>query len=170
MKAKISAFLNELIIDDYILFGSTFILFILFIILAIVLRRKIVLAIFLVLLSFGILFIAPTLGYIKMHDFLFKNSTKLLSQKKLTFTKAVVVKGLVTNESKRVFKSCEITAYAHKRSKKKFKNFIYSFKSFKKMSILEHNIGIDEMREFKIIVEPFTYSKDFNISLEARCR
>ncbi|MEA2091021.1 MAG: DUF2393 domain-containing protein [Campylobacterota bacterium] len=170
MKSKITAFLDGLITYDYILFGSIFGLFILLIILGILLRRKIVLAIFLILLSFMILFIGPIIGYIKMHEFLFKNSVELISQKKLSFTKAVVVKGKITNESKYSFKECKITARAHKVSKKKLKNYLYSFKSFKKMSILEHDIVVGETREFKIIVEPFTYSKDYNISLGAKCK
>ncbi len=170
MKAKITTFIDGLIIYDYILFGSVFALFILFIVLGIVLRRKIALAIFLIFLAFIILFSGPTIGYIKMHEYLFKNSVELMSQKKLNFTEAVVVKGKLTNESKKIFKSCKITASAHKVSKKKLKTFIYSFKSFKKMSIIEGDIAVGQVREFKIIVEPFTYSKDYNISLEAKCR
>jgi len=170
MKAKITAFIDGLITYDYILFGSVFALFILFIILGIVLRKKISFAIFLILLAFVILLAGPTVGYIKMHEYIFKNSVEIISQKKLTFTQAVVVKGKLTNESKQNFKSCKITANAHKVSKKKLKTYLYSFKAFKKMSILENDIAVGETREFKIIVEPFTYSKDYNISLGAKCR
>ena len=170
MKAKITAFLNELILHDYILFGSVFALFILFIILGIVLRKKTALAILLILLSFTILLVGPTVGYVKMHEYLFKNSTELTSQKKLSFTEAVVVKGKVTNDSKRFFESCKITAKASKVSKNKLKNYLYSFKSFARMSIIEQDIAVGETREFKIIIEPFTYSKDFNVSIGANCK
>ena len=170
MKAKITAFINELIMYDYILFGSVFVLFILFIILGIVLRKKIFLAILFILLSFTILLVGPTIGYIEMHNYIFKNSTQMTSQKKLTFTKAVVVKGTITNESKRFFKSCNITASANKVSKNELKNYLYSFKSFIKMSILEQNLAVGETREFKIIIEPFNYSKDYNISIGAKCK
>jgi len=170
MKSKITAFINELILYDYILFISVFVLFILFIVLGILLRRKIVLAIFLVLISFTILIVGPTIGYIKMHDYLFKNTTELISQQKLNFTQAVVVKGKLTNESKKNFKSCNITARASKVSKNKLKNYLYSFKSFAKMSILEEDIAVGQTREFKIIIAPFTYSKDFNISIGAKCK
>jgi len=170
MKAKLTAFINELITYDYILFGSAFVLFILFIILGIVLRRKIVLAIFLILLSFTILIAGPTIGYVKMHDYIFKNSTEITSQKKLTFTQAVVVKGKITNESNRFFKSCKITAGAVKVSSNELKNYIYSFKPFAKMSITEQDIAVGETREIKIIIEPFTYSKDFNLTIGAKCK
>lgn len=170
MKAKLTAFINELITYDYILFGSAFGLFILFIILGIVLRRKTVLAIFLILLSFTILLTGPTIGYIKMHDYIFKNSTEITSQKKLNFTQAVVVKGKITNESNRLFKSCKITASAVKVSNNELKNYIYSFKPFAKMSIMEQDIAVGETREIKIIIEPFTYSKDYNLSIGAKCK
>lgn len=170
MKAKLQAFLDSLILYDYILFGSSFILFILFIILGIVLRKKLGMAIFLVLLAFAILILAPTLGRIEMHKFLFKNSVTLLSQKRLEFTDAIVVKGMISNESRFNFKECFITANVHKVSRNEYKNYVYQFKTIKKMSILEKDIEKESSRNFKIIVEPFTYSKDYNISLGAKCK
>ncbi|WP_455756873.1 DUF2393 domain-containing protein [Sulfurimonas sp.] len=170
METKITAFIENLIIYDYILFGSAFIFFILFIIIGILLRKKTFLAIFFILSAFSILLLAPTLGYVKLHQYLFKNTTTLTSQKKLEFTQAVVVLGNVVNESKSNFESCEITAKAHKVSKNELKNYIFQFKPIKKMSILEYDIRIGEKRSFKIIVEPFTYSKDYNISIGAKCK
>jgi hypothetical protein len=170
MKEKIGAFIDGLIVYDYILFGSIFALFLLFIILAILLRKKLGLAVFLIVFSFALLFIAPIVGYVEMHKFLFKNSTVLISQKKLNFTKAVVVKGVLKNESKFDFKVCKITASAYKVSTNAIKNMILPFNPFKKMSILEYNIAKDEQREFKIIVEPFVYSNEYNISIGAKCK
>ncbi len=170
MKEKITAFIDNLIVYDYILFGSVFLIFILLIVLSILLRRKVILSIFLLLLSFVLLILGPTLGYIKMHQYLYKNSVELLSQKKLHFTKAVVVKGVLTNESKFDFIECKITASAYKVSGNAFKDYLFPFNPFKKMSILEENIPKDETRAFKIIVEPFTYTKEYNISVAASCR
>ena len=170
MKAKINAFIDGLIIYDYVLFGSAFVLFILFIILGLVLRKKLGLAIFLILLGFGILFIAPTFGYKQMHTYLFKNTTTLISQKKLSFTEAIVVKGSLTNESKFNFSRCKITANVHKVSKNKYRNYLLQFKTMKKMSIVEEGIEKGETRNFKIIVEPFSYSRDYNITLGAKCK
>lgn len=170
LKEKVTTFVNELIVYDYILFGSAFFLFVLFIILAILLRKKTILAIVLILLSFSILILGPTFGYIAMHEILFKNSTKLISQKRLSFTPAVVVNGTLTNESKFDFKSCKITASAYKVSKNPIKKYIYPLKPLKKMSITRENILKGESEDFKIIVEPFTYKKDYNISIEASCR
>ena len=170
MKAKLTAFLDSLILYDYILFGSVFILFILFIILSIVLRKKVLLAVLLAIFSFTLLILGPTLGYIKMHEYLFKNSIKLISQKKLEFVSAIVVKGSLTNESKFDFSSCIITANVHKESKNELKRYLYKFKTIKKASIIEESIKKGETINFKIIVEPFNYSKDYNISLGAKCK
>ena len=170
IQEKITAFINDLVIYDYILFGSVFTLFLLFIILAIVLRNKLTISIFLIFLSFLILAFGSTLGYIKMHEYLYKNSVKLVSQKRLSFTPAVVVKGTITNESKFNFSSCMITASVYKSSKNIIKKYIYPLKPLKKMSILQENILKGETQAFKIIVEPFTYSKDYNISIKASCK
>ncbi|MBL1243586.1 MAG: DUF2393 domain-containing protein [Sulfurimonas sp.] len=170
MNSKITLFIDGLIKWDYLLFGSVFVLFVLFIILGIVLRKKLILAVLFLLLGFSILLLGPTLGYMKLHETLFKNSTLLESQKRLQFSEAVVVKGSVTNESNRDFKECKITASAYALSSNKLKNYLKKFKPFKKMSIIETNIAKSETREFKIIVEPFRYTKDYNISLGADCR
>ncbi len=170
MKAKITAFINELITYDYILFGGVFVLFVLFLILGIVLRRKVGIAVIFVLFAFIILFVGPTLGYVEMHKYLFKSSVELKSQKKLTFTNAIVVKGILKNESKKNFKSCKITAKIYKVSKNKLKTYIYSLKAIKKMTISQNNIMIGDSKGFKMIIEPFTYSKDYNISLSSRCK
>ncbi|PHS59035.1 MAG: hypothetical protein COB17_00400 [Sulfurimonas sp.] len=170
MKYKIATFLKDLITYDYILFATIFILFILLIILSILLRKKTTISISIVLFAFLLLFIAPFIGYIKMHDYLFKNFTLITSQKKLEFTKAVVVYGSVKNLSKYNFKKCIITAAAYKVSGNSIKDSILKFKPFKKTSIIESNINKNELRNFKIIIEPFIYSKDYNISIGAKCK
>ena len=170
MKIKIQNFIDGLIPYDYILFGSVLVLFVLFIILAILVRKKITLAIFLVLLAFATFLLGPTLGYVAMHKFLFKNHTELISQKKLNFSQAVVIKGKITNDSNFDFRSCRITANVYKVTSNKYKNYIYKLKPFQKMSIFEKDIKKGQTREFKIIVEPFTYKRDYNISLGASCK
>ena len=170
MKHKITAFLHGLITYDYILFGGVLILFLFLMVLAILLRKRLGLSIFIILLSFGVLFAGPTVGYVKLHEFVFKNEVTLLSQKKLSFTPAIVIKGSLKNNSKKDFKSCKISASVHKVSKNKLKSYLYKFKTIKKMSILEFNIKQNETRAFKMIVEPFSYTRDYNISLKASCK
>lgn len=170
MKGKIAAFLGDLTAYDYILFGSSFVLFILFLILALLLRNKKILSAVLLLLSFTTLFVGPTLGYVKLHQFLYAHTLKLTSYKQLEFTPAVLVEGSLKNNSSRLFKECHITAEVHKVSQNKLKNYIYSFKRLKSSSIVETNVDRNETRPFKMFIEPFRYAKDFNVSLKASCR
>lgn len=170
MRINAKEFISNLIVYDYILFSSVFILFILFIILGIVLRRKPLLAILCILIAFTTFIVGPTYGYIKMHEILFKNTTSITSQKELTFTNAIVLKGTLTNESKRDFQSCKITASTYKVSGNSLKNYLYKLKPFKNMSIVEEDIEMSQTIAFKIIIEPFTYERDYNISIGANCK
>ena len=170
MKEKILAFVHNLLVYDYILFGAAFTLFILFIILAILLRKRLALAIFFVFFGFGILLVGPTLGYIELHKYLFKNSTKLISQKKLHFVDAIVVHGTVTNESKFAFKECKVVATVYKSTPNKYKNYIYKLKPLKRSTFVVRDIPKGSTREFKMFVEPFVYSKEYNLTLGASCR
>ncbi len=165
----LSEFLKELIIYDYILFGSLLFIFILFIIIGILLRGRTI-AIFLVLFAFLELLVGSTYGYIKMHEYIFKNEISLTNQKKLTFTQAIVVNGTLKNLSKVDFKNCTVTAKAYKVKENKLHERLLQFKPIAKMSIIESNITIGEEREMKLIIEPFTYAGDYNISLGADCR
>lgn len=170
MKEKITNFVNGLIPYDYMLFGGIFFLFILLLIIAILFRNRMGLSIFFLLLSFIILILGPVIGYKVMHAQLFKATPKLHSQKKLEFVEAIVVRGSLTNESEFDFKSCKITAKVHKVSKNDLKNYIYQFKTLKKMSIVKENIPKGSSVDFKILVEPFSYSRDYNVTLGAKCK
>ena len=170
MREKLLAFVHGLILYDYILFGLSFFLFLLFIILALLLRKKLLTGLFFVFLGFATLVLGPTLGYIQMHKYLFKNSVKMISQKRLHFVQAVVVKGSITNASKFDFGACKISAEVYKVSKNRYKNYLFRLKPFQKMSILEKDLPKGQTKEFRIIIEPFTYKKEYNISLEASCK
>jgi len=170
MTENFTTFLDGLNFYNYIFFGSIFSLFILLIILGIILRHKMLLAIFLITLSFTILILGSTLGHTKINQFLYKNNIKLISQKHLTYSNAVVVYGVIKNSSKFDFKNCKISASIYKVNNNIIKNYIYKFKPLAKMSILESNILKEHEREFKMIIEPFSYRKDYNISLGANCR
>ena len=170
MKEKILAFVHHLLIYDYILFGVAFTLFLLFIILAILLRNRLGIAIFFVLFGFTSLVAGPTVGYIELHKYLFKNSTKLISQKKLNFVDAIVVHATLSNESKFNFTECKVIATVYKSTSNKLKNYIYKIKPLKRSALILHDIPKGTTREFKLFVEPFRYSKEYNLTLGASCR
>ena len=170
MSLRITNFINEMILYDYLLFGGVLTVFLLFLILAVIFRRKLTLALMLILLGFITLFFGSIFGYIKMHEYIFKNTTSIVSQKKLTFTKAVVVYGTIKNDSKRDFSSCDITASIYKTSKNKIKDYLFKFKPISKMSIIEKDILQGETKEIKFLIEPFTYLGDYNVSIKGDCK
>lgn len=170
MKSQILDFINNLILYDYILFGAAFVAFILLIILGLVLRKRMLLAIFLIILAFLILPLTPTVFYNLMHDYLFKNEVTLVSQKKLQFTNAIVVRGTLENQSNFDFYECKINAKVHKVSKNALKNYVWQLKSIKNMSMLEYDIPKGETITFKMIIEPFTYSREYNLTIRAKCK
>ncbi|MBD3810370.1 MAG: DUF2393 domain-containing protein [Sulfuricurvum sp.] len=171
MKAKITDFIHHLLIYDYLLFGGIFILFILLLVIAIIFRRKLALAIFLVFLAFGVLIAGPVAGYIILHQYLFKHHLIIRETKALQFTEALLIKGDINNTSKRVFSECTLHAGVYKVTHNKYIDPIYPYIPFKKSSMVLHEtINPGKSKPFKLFVEPFRYSKDYNITLKAECR
>lgn len=170
MKGIISKYLSELVVYDYILFGSLLFIFILFIIIGIILRHRVGIALFFIFFAFIELIVGSTYGYLKMHEYIFKNETSIVSQKKLTFTQAIVLYGVVKNISEKKFSSCKVSAKVYKVSQNEIKNYLLQFKPIDKMSIIESDIVAGEEREIKMIIEPFTYAYEYNISIGADCR
>lgn len=171
MKAKIIDFINHLLIYDYLLFGGIFILFLIFLVLAIALKDKMGLAIFMVLLAFGVLTVGPVIGYIKLHHYLFNNKITLYEVKALEFTEALLIKGEISNTSKRPFQECSIYAGVHKMSHNKYLDRLYPMLPFKKGSLkLKESIAPGNSTSFKLFIEPFRYTKDYNITIKGECR
>lgn len=171
MKAHIQNFIHHLLLYDYLLFGGVFILFVLVLILAIVLRHKMGLAVFFVILAFGILTVGPIGGYIALHQYLFKHKIIIKEIKALQFTEALLIKGDINNTSKRPFNECTLHAGVYKVTHNKYIDPVYRYIPFKKSSLkLEKKIIPGESIPFKLFVEPFRYSKDYNVTLKAECQ
>lgn len=170
MKEKINEVVNNLIIQDYILFGSAFILFLVFMIFAIIVKEKKKISMLLVIIAFIVFFFVPTVGFVQMHNYLFKNSLELVSEKKLEFTKAIVIYANLTNLSKRVFRECKIDATAYIKTPNKYKNYILRLKPIAKSSIVTSSIDINQTKEIKMFIEPFLYDGDYEIQIESDCR
>ncbi|MBN2896256.1 MAG: DUF2393 domain-containing protein [Campylobacterales bacterium] len=171
MKAEIIAFIDALILYDYLLFGATAALFILFLLLAILLRHRIGAALSMVLFAFLILILAPTLGYRYMHQWLFHKELALTHHRALEFTDALMIKGTLTNTSRFPFTSCHVHAGTYKLSGYPIIDSLFKLNPFRKKSIvlsgpIEQNATVG----FTLFFEAFHYEKDYNITLGADCR
>jgi hypothetical protein len=125
----------------------------------------------LILFSLVFVFITPVFGYKQMHAYLFKNSIEILQTQKLEFSDAILVSGILNNESKKRFSSCKIRAGVYKVSHNIVLDMIYPINPFKKTT---HNVDLNlssgEEYHFKFFIEPFYYSKDYNISVKGYCK
>lgn len=171
MKQQINNFLADLVMYDYIFFASVALLFILLLVLAVILRRRLTLAVLLIFVAFIELVLGSTLGYKSMHAYLYKAELTVTEVKALEFTEALVIKGKVANASKLPFTKCDITAGAYKVSGNSLLDTLYPLNPFAKASIVvERPLAIGESAEYKIIIEPFTYSREYNITTGVHCR
>lgn len=171
MKDKITDFIHHLLIYDYLLFAGVILAFLLILILAIVLRNRLGLAVFLVLLAFVVLTVGPIVGYLQLHRVLFANTVQTEQIKKLEFTEALLIRGTITNASKRPFSECTLNAGVHKVKHNRYIDPIYPHIPFRKSALVVPGpIEPGKSVPFKLIIEPFRYTSDFNVTLKADCR
>ncbi len=170
LKETLHAFIKTLHPYDYLFFGISGALFLLILLLAIVLRKKVGLSLLLVFISFIIIIAGPITGYQYIHSTIYKTEIKDLIIKKLEFSKALVIKGELTNRGKQDYTECTISAKAYQGADNLIEEWVYPLKPFQEMSIIDTDVlKVQEKRDFKMILEPFTYSKEYNISVKASC-
>lgn len=170
LKDSIRSFVETLIIYDYILFAISGALFIIILLLAILLRNKTKLSLILILLSLSIIGILPAYGYNMIHSIIFKTYLSELMIKKLEFTPALVIKGNLTNIGQKPFKKCTIESKVIKKSTNFIEEIANPLKPIRKMSMVTtENLDINDTIEFKMIIEPFTYSNEYNVTVESSC-
>lgn len=170
MKEKILVFLHSLTVYDLIYFGAVFLLFILLIVFVLFLRQRLIAALLLLLVAILEISLGPTIGFRFFHNTLFKNEIVLTKTKRLHFVKALVIKGKLKNISRFDFKSCLVQATVYKETHNKFKNLIFKLKPIKQADITIKDIPKGADGTFEFFIEPFTYKKDFNVSVKGVCR
>ena len=170
LKTIFQSFIETLHLYDYVFFSASAALFLLLLTLAIILRNRVGFSLFLVLLSFIILITGPIVGYQYVHSSIYKTEIHDLNIKKLEFSQAIVIKGTLTNLGMQAFKKCTVSSSAYRGADNFLEALVYPLKPFMKRSIVkEENIDINKSSDFKLILEPFTYSKEYNISVKVDC-
>ena len=170
MKEKILLFVHSLSTYDYLYYLGVILLFIFLIILTLLLRKRITLALLTLLIAILEVALAPTVGFEYFHSFLFANSIEVTKAKRLEFVQAVVIEGSLQNESKFDFSSCTLSVKISKDKHNKIKNLILKLKPIKTKTFTLKDIARGEKREFKFLIEPFTYKKDFLVSVSGICK
>ncbi len=170
MKSRLSEFIAQLTLHDYLLFTGAVVLFILFLVLAILMRRRKPVALLCTVLGVSALTLLPTVGYVELNDYLYTNDINVTEVKALEFTDALMVRGTLTNRSKRDFDYCTVTAGVYKVAHNPVLDLLFPLNPFRRGSVTETEIAKGERTEFKIFVEPFRYTKDYNVTIGAICR
>lgn len=171
MKKNILEFLHTLNLYDYLLFGGIVFLFLFLLILAILFRHKHILAITLVLLAFMTLIMAPFGGYIALHALMYKHTVTLITVKDLTYTEALLIKGKINNTSKQTFKECTLRVGVSKISPIKPLNKLYPYVPFRRQTIVIYGpIKPKASKTFKLLIEPFHYTKRHSVTVLGQCR
>jgi len=170
LRSTLQAFVATLHTYDYILFGAFGAFFLLLLLLAIVLRKKTATSLLLVVLALISIVAGPIIGYKYIHSILYKTEVSDLQIKQLEFTQALIIKGTLTNLGKENYRKCTISADAYEGASNFFEEFIHPFSPFQKVSIQkDEDLNISESIEFKLIMEPFTYSNEYNLSIKVNC-
>jgi hypothetical protein len=171
MNKHVIDFLHTLNLYDYLLFGGIIFFFLFLLILSILLRHKQTLALVLVILALITLLIAPIGGYIALHALMYKHSIKLTTVKDLEFTEALLVKGDINNSSNETFKECTLYVGVSKISPIKPLNKLYVYLPFRRQTIvIKGPIAPKESKTFKLLIQPFHYTKRHNVTVLGHCR
>ncbi|MDO9207721.1 MAG: DUF2393 family protein [Sulfuricurvum sp.] len=170
MKTQMLHFIDTLSLYDYLLFGGILFFFFFFLILAVLLHRKLALAITLIVTAFILLVSAP-LSYMALHTAIYKHAVTLTTVQDLAFTEALLIKGDINNTSKETFKECTLTFGISKVSSIGALNKVYPYLPFRRQTlVLSNSIKPHQGESFKLLIEPFKYSKKFSVTAWGQCR
>jgi hypothetical protein len=170
MKTTILAFMDTLKLYDYLLFGGILFLFLFFLILAILFHNKLALAVTLIISAFIILVTAP-IQYMVLHKYLYKHTITLTTVQDLEFTDALLVRGDVNNTSQQTINECTLYISISKVSPLKILNNFYPYIPFKTQPLhFKTPLKPKESYSFKILIEPFSYQKHFQVIARGQCK
>lgn len=170
LKAAILDFFNTLSIYDYVGFFLTLFLFFLFMILALLLRRRTILAMSLVILSFVFFFGGPVMAHLLVKNSVFKSYAEITEVKQLYYSDTLILRGMLHYQGKKNANHCEVDVALHKKGPNIVKDFVYSLKAYRKGSKrIDKVFEPGESMDFKIVIEPFNYKGDYNISVASGC-
>jgi len=122
------------------------------------------------MLSLGLLFAGPFVLKHYLDMYLRPSSAQPILIKKLSFSDTLIVTGLVTNQSKKIFTTCKIDVSVLKTSKSDIQNFINQLKPLLKQSIsIDRLIEVNATEEFRVVFDRYTYTEDINVSIDSEC-
>lgn len=171
MKTLIVNFIHTLGLYDYLLFGGIIFIFAFFLILAVLLHHHLKTAITLITMAFLTMIIAPYVGYHILHAQVYQHKITLTTVQDLEFSDILLIRGDLNNTSTKSFKECTVTIKVSKTHPIKQLSKLYTYLPFRTQKItLKEPLKPKETQSFKLLIEPFTYSKKFSVTAAGVCR
>lgn len=170
-KASILNYVHHFSMYDYAAYAWLILIFFVTILLSILVAKKSpIFSILILMLSLGLLFAGPFVLKHYLDMYLRPSSAQPILIKKLSFSDTLIVTGLVTNQSKKIFTTCKIDVSVLKTSKSDIQNFINQLKPLLKQSIsIDRLIEVNATEEFRVVFDGYTYTEDINVSIDSEC-
>lgn len=171
-KAKIFLvdFFSTLSIYDYIGFFITVLLFFLCIVLALLLRHKTWISLLCIFFSFIFLFFGPVFTHQLLQNTFYKSEAKVLERKQLVYSDTLIIRGLLEYKGLKDASHCKLKALVHKQGGNMIRSFVNSIKSFRSVKKeIDQLMTKGDKIKFKMVIEPFNYQGDYNITMDVGC-
>jgi hypothetical protein len=170
LRSEFVEYINAFTYYDYIAYTWLIVLFIFLLVVAIALRERVGVSIFLIILSIFVLFVGPIILKKALDIYVRGNEVVIKSQNRLRFSDTLVISGEFINKSRVKIKSCKLSAKVYKIGKNRLKTFVNRLKPYKKKTIsLDMDKMFDNKIEFRVVFDNFKLKGDFNISSSATC-
>ena len=170
---RLKDFINNLTIYDYLVFGVLGLLFILFLILTI-LPRNPMLRLFMLLITILTLIVGPFGVKFGLDSIIRKTELNISETKRLTFANTLIVVGNIKNLGKIDYKECKITTTVIPKSESIYLKYFNMFlkplyKSYDSIDLQGLPLKIDEDMDFRVSINNFTLTKDFEVDVRGSC-
>lgn len=169
-RSFLTDFFNTLSTYDYIGFFLSLFIFLLFIILALILRAHTKRALILVSLGFVALFAGPVFSHKLIKNTIYYSDASITQIKQLYYSDTLLIKGVINYKGLKDANHCKVEAKLHKKGTNMIKSFVYSLKSFRSgYHKMDKTFTQGDSSAFKIVIEPFNYKGDYNITIDTGC-
>lgn len=163
-------FAANLSLYDYIGFAVGFILFILFFMIAIVVRKRIAAFLFFLFMALAVPFATPFGIKYTMNNYIKTTKISITTNKRLKFVDAILLEGNITNTGMMHYKKCQVRVKYSLKGANELKTMVNSLKPFRVEKIMvEEPIAIGGSASFKMLVENFPRESGYNDTVVAEC-
>ena len=168
--SHLKEYATTLTIYEYAGFAIAFVLFLLFFFMAISMRKQLVQAALLVLLSFIVIGIAPVTVKFVSNEYFKTTDISLARNQKLRYVDTVIVAGKLTNTSSLQYKKCIVTVRLIKRAGNPLEKISNVLKPLRRAyKLYDTSLPPGESLPFKIVIDRFTHSSAFKSLVTAEC-